>query len=231
MIQTPYSEIEWSGTSTFQTVDDGVLTISESYEMLAQIELGLHHQDESDELPSDIMYSRFRVPDSSGVVWECESRFDASILIEKMVDLSRCCSDVVPLSKAEDCVSHAFGTSEVLSGVRTSSDDRFYRRLACDGKILEFQFKYTTLTFDLAFHTEDEGYLPTLYVKLQEGSLMDLDGAALGALCYETVPFMGDNCAYYNSENEFWQQNLVPSPLIFAKTSDNHAPNPNVQSG
>lgn len=88
MIQSPFKDFDFSDKSSYPTTEGGFLTITESYKTLGQIELGIHHTDESEDLPSDILYTRFRVPDHEGVIWESESRFGSGVLVEKMNDLS-----------------------------------------------------------------------------------------------------------------------------------------------
>jgi hypothetical protein len=228
MIRTPFEDFDFSGKSIYPTTDEGFLTINESYQTVAQIELGIHYSDQSDDLPSDVLYTRFRVPDRDGIVWESESRFGSGILIEKMNDLS-IPSQLNPYSYAEQDALAALEGKEVLRGIRYSSDDRFYRSVAIGERIIEFKFHYTMITFELAFYTHDVNHTQ-LYVKLCENSLFS-NGDDLGAFYFATYPFLGMNTAFYNSENEWWQDNPIPSPAPFRRTSEHHSQNQNVRYG
>ncbi|MEE4378722.1 MAG: hypothetical protein V2J55_14615 [Candidatus Competibacteraceae bacterium] len=229
MIRTPFIEFDFSGTSIYPTTEGAYLTISESYETIAQIELGLHHLDETDDFPSDVLYSRFRISDNTGTIWESESRFGSTILVEKMNDLSTP-SSLIPFSSAEEDIINLFEGKNVLKGVRYSDDDRFYRSVLINEKIVSFKFHYTTITFDLAFHTNSSVGLTQLYVRLRENSLFS-GSDDLGALYFTTYPFIGMNTAFYNSEEEWWQDNPIPAPTPFRKTAETHTPNKNVTYG
>ena len=148
MIRTPFIDYEFSGESHYPTTEGAVLTITESYETKGQIELGIYHRDESDDLPCDVLYSRFRIPDCNGVIWESESRFGSSTLVEKMQDLSIAAS-LIPFSAAEEDIIDLFSRENIPRGVRYSDDDRFYRAIPIDDTIVEFKFHYTTITFQL----------------------------------------------------------------------------------
>jgi len=228
MIRTPFTEFDFSGTSTYPTAEGACLTITESYKTLAQIELGLHYIDESDDFPSDVLYSRFRIPDNMGMVWESESRFSSGILVEKMNDLS-VPSSLSPFSSAEEEVINLFEGENVLKGVRYFDDDRFYRSIPINDKIVSFKFHYTTIIFDLAFYASNTG-VTELYARLRENSLFS-GGDDLGSFYFTTYPFVGMNTACYNSEEEWWQENPIPSPVPFRKTTEIHTPNRNVIYG
>ncbi len=229
MIRTPFKDFDFSDKSSYPTTEGGFLTITESYETVGQIELGIHHIDESDDLPNDILYTRFRVPDHEGVIWESESRFGSGVLVEKMNDLY-IPSHLIPYSSADEEVISALEGSEVLKGIRYSSDDRFYRTIALNDKIISFSFHYTTITFDLAYHTDDLVDLTRLYVRLCENSLF-VEGDDLGSFYFVTYPFIGMNTAFYNSGEEWWQENPIPSPAPFRRTADTYSPNKNVEYG
>lgn len=226
MIHTPLKEFEFSSTTRFPTDQGSILEFNESDNVVAQISLGFHHRDESDDLPDDILLTRFRVADCLGVIWEYESHFRSDYivglirsLLEPMV--------LIPFDNAEQAVKTAFDGPDVLRDVRFSSDDRFYRTLTVGTEVIEIPFHYTTISFDMVI-VEDEIQRSRLCVRINENSLFK-NGDDIGAFLFETEPFVGPNTASFNLENDWWQANPIPAPVIFKKTTERTTPNPLVK--
>lgn len=225
MIHTSLQSFDFSSTTRYPTDQGGVLTFNESFEIEGQISLGVHAQDESDDLPMDILFTRFRVADSEGAVWEAESRFSSEHLVLLMQEAVTP-SFLQPFAQAEASVQKLFASGgKVLKNIRFSSDDRFYRPLFLGDKVENIIFKYTTISFDLAFH--DDGILERLYCRIHPNSLFK-DGNDLGSFVFETSPFIGPNTAAYNEDEEIWQTNPLPAAIVFKKTADTTTPNPDV---
>ena len=135
MIHTPFREFEFSSTTRFPTDQGSILEFNES-DVIAQISLGFHYRDESDDLPDDILTTRFRVADCLGVIWEFQSYFRSDYivglirgLLEPMV--------LIPFGDVGQAVKAAFDGQDVLRDVRFSSDDRFYRTLTVGTEVIE----------------------------------------------------------------------------------------------
>jgi hypothetical protein len=225
MIHTPFREFEFSSTTRFPTDQGSVLEFNES-DVVAQISLGFHHRDESDDLPDDILTTRFRVADCLGVIWEYQSYFRSDYivglirgLLEPMV--------LIPFDDVGQAVKTAFDGQDVLRDVRFSSDDRFYRTLTVGTEVIEIPFHYTTISFDITI-IEDEIRRSRLFVRINENSLFK-NGDDIGALIFVTEPFVGPNTAAFNVENDWWQANPIPAPVVFRKTADLTTPNPQVK--
>lgn len=225
MIHTPFREFEFSSTTRFPTDQGSILEFNES-DVVAQISLAFHHRDESDDLPDDILTTRFRVADCLGVIWEYQSYFRSDYivglirgLLEPMV--------LIPFDDVGQAVKAAFDGQEVLRDVRFSSDDRFYRTLTVGTEVIEIPFHYTTISFDITI-IEDEIRRSRLFVRINENSLFK-NGDDIGALIFVTEPFVGPNTAAFNLENDWWQANPIPAPVVFRKTADLTTPNPQVK--
>jgi hypothetical protein len=225
MIYTPFREFEFSSTTRFPTDQGSILEFNES-DVFAQISLGLHHRDESDDLPNDILLTRFRVADCHGVIWEYQSHFRSDYivgliqgLLEPMV--------LIPFGDVGQRIKDAFDGPDVLRDVRFSSDDRFYRTLIVGSEVIEIPFHYTTISFDITI-IEDEIHRSRLCVRINENSLFK-NGDDVGALIFVTAPFIGPNTAAFNLENDWWQANPIPTPVVFRKTEDLNTPNPKVK--
>jgi hypothetical protein len=225
MIHTPFREFEFSSTTRFPTDQGSILEFNES-DVVAQISLGFHHRDESDDFPNDILLTRFRVADCLGAIWEYQSHFRSDYivgliqgLLEPMV--------LIPFGDVGQGVKDAFDGPNVLRDVRFSSDDRFYRAMIVGAEVIEIPFHYTTISFDIAI-IEDEIHRSRLCVRINENSLFK-NGDDVGALIFVTAPFIGPNTAAFNQENDWWQANPIPAPAVFRKTADLNTPNPKVK--
>ena len=225
MIHTPFREFEFSSTTRFPTDQGSILEFNES-DVVAQISLGFHHRDESDDLPDDILTTRFRVADCLGFIWEYQSYFRSDYivglirgLLEPMV--------LIPFDDVGQAVKTAFDGQNVLRDVRFSSDDRFYRTLTVGTEVIEIPFHYTTISFDITI-IEDEIRRSRLFVRINKNSLFK-NGDDIGALIFVTEPFVGPNTAAFNLENDWWQANPIPAPVVFRKTADLTTPNPQVK--
>jgi len=225
MIHTPFKEFEFSSTTRFPTDQGSILEFNES-DVVAQISLGFHFRDEPDDLPNDILFTRFRVADCLGVIWEYESQFRSDYivgliqgLLEPMV--------LIPFLDVGQSVKTAFDGADVLRDVRFSSDDRFYRTLTVGAEVIEIPFHYTTISFDIAV-IEDEIRRSQLCIRINENSLFK-NGDDIGALIFVTEPFVGPNTAAFNVENDWWQANPIPAPVVFRKTLERTTPNPKIK--
>ncbi len=127
-------------------------------------------------------------------------------------------------------VTGLFDSALLLEDVRFSDDDRFYRPLAVGEDTLEVQFKYTTLTFDVAYVDEDIGGID-LWVRLREGGLY-ISGDAVPAIGYQMSPHrlwtanLGLPCE--EDGHVYWEDSYLPVPLVFEPTGEVGEPNPRV---
>jgi hypothetical protein len=226
MIQTELQNIEIFGEVALPTTDGRTLRFSEAEDgMHGTLQIDISHRDESSE-PTDVLQTTILVADATGVLWRAATATTAEFLIRKMDDLSFIDSVPCPLDDAEEDRKALF-EKDVLADVRFSSDDRFYRHVVLGDTIREFQFKYTTVHFDLAFETDPVFCKTNLVVRMRKG-LFDAESAEeIGSFLY-AIDWRGllrANTAVYSTEYKRWQDSPLPLPLVFSKTGAQGEPN------
>jgi len=229
MIEALFDTIELFGDLSFPTSCGKQIHFTESL-VKATLQIDIAHRDSDDESPIDVLGATLLIPDSDGVVWSVESRATTEFLVEKMVDISSLESSLIPASSAPDEIKNAF-LSKSLKNLRYSSDDRFYRQIILGSEIIQFPFQYTTVHFDVAFLHSPIGITdPKITVHVREDSLF-CDGESLDAFYYY-VDWKGifrSNTAIYSEDYGCWQDNPLPTPLVFEKTEKTWEANEDVK--
>lgn len=174
-------------------------------------------KDESDWLPRDFVALDLAVADEQGDEWVMEATFGADAFLSCMGNpqlMTRCFS--VDESKDEE-IRKTFESRPILDAARFSSDDRSYRIVPVGEKTIEFLFKYTTLTFDVFWHTSrfgDEDFL----VCLRRNSIMLADGTLAGAIAFRIPPLHLLQFNAWTTRAEGREPLPFPKPLFFRKT-------------
>jgi len=218
--------VAFEGDDTTYPTDDGRRLSFGDEEVQGRVHLRFDPRDESSDLPNDYLTAEFDVADSEGRVWSLNSRFPSEILLIHMMDLSSPSSAIAAMSDGDIA---AFDKDLLLKDVRFSSDDRFYRRFEAGTRMVDVQFYYTTISFDLAFCRNDRHpILSTLKVRLNEDSLVDAEGESLGPLAFDL------NWLY------LFRHNIAPAgpgqsvspfplPMTFRSTGDRAEPQSGVR--
>jgi hypothetical protein len=199
-----------------------------------QLAFHFHFLDPSDESPVDVIACEFRIGDRDGKVWATTSRFTSELFVAHMFDASL--TRPIGLFRTAEAGAdfrEAFQSHAAISGMRFSSDDRFYRTLLVGERVVEVQFRYTTITFDMAIVQDPEHpYLLTaLAIRVRSGSLMDTEFQDLGELGFFmscTHP-LRNNTAASEDGNRFWGDNPMPGPLVFSPLEGVADPNETVE--
>lgn len=224
------NQIYLPGKIEYPTTDGRKIQFTEEFIFRYQFELSICHYDEDEDLPTDIIEHRIWIGDTEGQLWTTATRFSANYLIEELAGANF--NQVRQLSYFDEGdreTRSLFDSTLVLEGVRCSSDDRFYRSLWLGGERVEFIFKYTMMTFDIAA-VEDLAFGTRLYGKLREESLW-IEGEPLPAILFEMGNpdrFFLANTATYNQEEGYWEDSPLPFPIIFAPSDRRGDPQPNV---
>jgi uncharacterized protein YfeS len=218
--------IEGSGVG-FPAEGGRVLTLGRG-EILGEVRLRFDPRDESNDLPTDIVAAEFRTADSEGRVWSLTAHSTAEVFLTHMVDLSSI-SWVGPFPKKGRA---AFQKDLLLEDIRFSSDDRFYRIFPVGKKTFDVQFKYTTLVFDVAIDRGDDPedpHLTRLLVRLNEGSLLDINAKVLGDLVFsmDWRHLFRHNTLARDSGR--LRESPFPLPLTFRPTDERAAPQTSVR--
>ena len=194
-----------------------------------QFELGFAHRDPSDELPTDAVECRFWLADVDGNLWTTRSRFTARLFVSSLVSFSST-SRLVTLDDLGADVANLFDSALLLEDARYSSDDRFYRQLVLGDAVLEVQFHYTSMSFDVAY-VEETMSGTALWIRLREGSLF-IDGDPVPTICYQMRPhrLWSSNVGLPCEEDGhvYWEDSYLPVPLVFELTDEVAEPNPRV---
>jgi hypothetical protein len=131
----------------------------------------------------------------------------------------------------------------VLPDVRFFSDDRMIREVpisvvegeSLSTRVVEWQFKYSYLSFDVAYHRPAPncshlGHLLELRVRLNEGSAFEYHSAEeispLG-FGFRWEHLMRNNC-WSKDEGGRWHHSTLPLPLVFRAVEGGGAPQPHV---
>ena len=211
MIQTPYDSREFLGGQTFLTDCGGRLQILNDYSMPdAQIEMGVHFEGDPEEMESDVLYTKFRLPDKDGIVWEYESRFSVEVILDTMNNLADSTSSLKKFADAPQAVADAFSEKSCLKGVTYCNDDRMYRHVLVGDSAKEINFHYSALSFDFCFL--EISFFTRLCVKIS--------GLTEDDLLYTTSPFVGPNTAFYSEDENSWVSHTIPAPVLFKKTNE-----------
>ena len=228
MIKVTLDSIELFGDIIIPTSCGRNIHFMES-RVKATLELDIVHKDAGDDLPTDVLSATLFISDSDGNIWSVQSRTTTAYLVEKMVDLSSYEPSLIPISSAPDELKKVF-LNECLLDLRYSSDDRFYRQIILGAEILQFPFQYTTIHFDIAFFQEFEGLDSKIAVHVREDSLL-FEGDSLEPFYYfiDWKGLFRSNTATYSKEYECWQDNPLPSPLVFIKTNKTSEANEDVK--
>lgn len=195
-----------------------------------RFELGFAYRDPDDELPTDAIECRFWLADADGRVWTTRSRFTAKLFVSNLVSFA---STSLPtyLADLDEEVAALFDNALLLEGARYSSDDRFYRQLVLRDEVVNVQFHYTCMTFDVAF-AEEAMIGVTLWVRLRENSLF-VDGDSIPTICFTMNPHrlwsanLGLPCE--EDGHVYWEDSFLPVPLVFELTDETAGPNSRVQ--
>lgn len=195
-----------------------------------EVRLSFDPREESNDLPTDVIAAEFRTADAEGRVWSLTAHSTAEIFLIHMVDLSST-SWLSPFPKKARA---AFRKNLLLEDIRYSSDDRFYRLFPVGKKPVEVQFEYTTLVFDVAVDRGDDEHeedpeLTRLWVRLNEGSLLDKNANVVGDLTFSM------DWRYLFRHNTLLcdsgrlHELALPLPLIFRSTEARAAPQETVR--
>ena len=228
MITTKFEWIELFGDSTFATSDGKTISFTESL-LKADLEIDVHARDASEDLPTDVLAASLFVADSDGAVWRVSSRVSCGSIISLMGDVRTVDSHLVSDDTADADLKECF-KSKVITNLRYSSDDRFYRNILIDGQPRQFQFHYTTITFDLALYEGSGVADPRVAVFVRPNSLFDDEGDSLPGfyfLAYWERLFQA-NTAVFSEEYQSWRDDPLPRPLIFEPAGRHATPNTGV---
>lgn len=224
MISTKLDRVGFCA-STFPTTDGNSLSFTDSL-LSAELEIDVLPRKPWEELPTDVLVASLLVPDTAGETWKTTSLVTAESVINLAADLMTVDSELVSAGAAPEELSNCF-KRKVLSEIRFSSDDRFFRRILIDDQPHSFQFKYTTITFDLAFCEYASLGCPKIAVFVRPNSLYNEEREPLPAFYYLASwdRLFQANTAVYSEEYEGGIDDPLPRPLVFARTGRQATPN------
>ncbi|MEW4570879.1 hypothetical protein AB1L88_23680 [Tautonia sp. JC769] len=247
----PWQEVGFFGFPglDYGTTDGRRLRVTETGRVLAELALRNEtrlvdqkpsEEDEEAGLGTDILSADLRVADAEGRLWLATASFDAGVFVSQLIDVAR--KATIPFR--DDAArgrkkTKGGGPAPVLTDVRFWSDDRFIRPIVFYGpdgeqdehRIVQLQFKYTLLSFDVAYHRpapeiEVLRHLLELRVRLDEVGVFD----------YETVEEFGPLAFFFSWEVLFqnnhwsrdrdgrWRHSTLPLPLVFRSVDGSGTP-------
>lgn len=121
------------------------------------------------EMPVDAIGVHLQVADSEGRLWGATHAVSTSFLVDRLA--------VAAFKNgggftSDPSVRQRFEHSLLVERLVYCDDDRLYRSLNIQGEWVQFIFKYSSLVFDIAEHTSEDGWMAT-YVLLREGGDYD----------------------------------------------------------
>ena len=130
-----------TGKCSYPTTDKRRLQMRSGF-VTGEMSFRFEYRRPGDDMATDVIACDFRFPDRDGRVWSTTTRFTAELFITHLFDASMLQSmNLLTPADGDSEFSGAFEACPLLSGVRYSSDDRFYRTLLVGERIVNVPFR------------------------------------------------------------------------------------------
>lgn len=223
------NEVKIQGCGVRYPTTDGRTLIFGPGEVIGYLQLYFDYRDENPDFSTrDVIAAEFRITDSEGVIWSLTVRFTSGLFLRHTIDPSLKDSGLFYLNSCCDLeVQKSLEERMILRNIQYGEDSKISHKISISDELVELYFKLCTISFDVAAYNQD-----LLLVRVNDYSVYapeyeDYIGNFGYFLPIETL--LRNNTAVFDEEGEYWEDSLIPLPLVFQYTLENYKPQKSVQ--